>query len=127
MTQYGKLNLLGMVAVPVAAGIASLASFGLNSTSFITIVLMNCIAVLIAGLISGLMLRKANNGPAAWVALMPILIPSVWISVWFLFRAVVPAAVAPGAEYIAAPQYHVMAVLLLTVVAFVLGFFVRSK
>jgi len=127
MTQYGKLNLLGMVIVPAAAGIAALASFGLNSTAFITIVAMNCIAVVIAVLFSGLLLRKANNGASIALALLPMLVPSIWIAGWYLFRVVSPAEVAPGTMYLAAPQYHVMVVLALGLLSFVLSFFVRSK
>jgi len=124
---YGKLNLLGMIAVPVAAAVSALIVFGFDTDALAYIFAMNCIAVLIAGLFSGLMLRKANTPLACFVAVSPTLLPSVLVSLIYLWRAVSPAAIAPGAEYIALPQYHILAVLLLGVLAFILGFFVRSR
>jgi len=131
MTRYGKLNLLGMVMVPCAAAVSGLIVFGTNWPAIGYIFAMNSIAGLVAGLFSGLMLLWANkrggNDLACKVAISPTIIPAVFFSVWYLWRAISPAEVGPGAEYIAAPQYHVMAVLFLGIVAFILGFFVRGR
>ena len=90
MTSYGKTNLLGMLLLPVAAAVAALMVLGTDKPALITVFVLN---------------------------LVPTLIPAALGSVWYLFRAVVPSAVAPGAEYIAAPQYLLMGVILLSVVA----------
>jgi hypothetical protein len=127
MTKYGKLNLLGMAAVPLMAVVSSLVVFGARLDTAFSLFLINLLPVLLGGLFSWLMLRKANNDISALVAILPTVIPALWIFCWYVLRLVSPAAVAPGAEYIAAPQYHVMAVLVFAVISFVVGFFVRSK
>ncbi len=127
MTKYGKLNLLGMAAVPLMVVASSLVIFSARFDTAIWLFAINLFPALLGGLFSWLMLRKANNDISALVAILPTVIPAAWIFCWYLLRLVSPAAVAPGAEYIAAPQYHVMAVLALAVVCFVAGFFVRSK
>ena len=45
--------------------------------------------------------------------------PAIAGAIWYLFRAVIPAEVAPGAEYIAGPQYLLMGVILMSVVAWI--------
>ena len=118
MTSYGKINLLGMLLLPVAASVAGLIVFGTDKPALITVFILNLVPMLIGGLVSALLLRGANRaGKGQGVAVWPTLIPAALGSVWYLFRAVVPAAVAPGAEYIAAPQYLLMGVILLSVVA----------
>ncbi len=118
MTSYGKINLLGMLLLPVAATVAALIVFGTDKPALITVFILNLVPMLIGGLVSALLLRGANRaGKGQGVALWPTLIPAALGSVWYLFRAVVPSSVAPGAEYIAAPQYLLMGVILLSVVA----------
>lgn len=118
MSRYGKINLLGMLLLPVAASVAALIVFGTRTDTLMTVFGINLLPMLIAGLVSGLLLRGANRaGKGHRIALWPTLIPAVIGAVWYLFRALVPAEVAPGAEYIAAPQYLLMAVVLLSVVA----------
>ena len=118
MSRYGKINLLGMLLLPVAASVAALIVFGTRTDTLVTVFGINLLPMLIAGLVSGLLLRGANRaGRGQGIALWPTLIPAVIGAVWYLFRALVPAEVAPGAEYIAAPQYLLMAVVLLSVVA----------
>jgi hypothetical protein len=118
MTRYGKLNLLGMLLLPVAATVAALIVFGTRADTLVTVFGLNLVPMLIGGLVSGLLLRSANRaGKGQGIALWPTLIPAALGAIWYLFRAVVPAEVAPGAEYIAAPQYLLMGVLLLSVVA----------
>jgi hypothetical protein len=118
MTSYGKINLLGMLLLPVAASVAGLIVFGTDQPALITVFILNLVPMLIGGLVSALLLRGANHaGKGQGMALWPTLIPAALGSVWYLFRAVVPSAVAPGAEYITAPQYLLMGVILLSVVA----------
>lgn len=118
MTNYGKLNLLGMLLLPAAATLAALIVFGDRTDTLVTVFSLNLVPMLIAGLVSGLLLRGANRaGKGQRIALWPTAIPAVIGAVWYLFRSVFPAEVAPGAEYIAAPQYVLMGVILLSVVA----------
>jgi len=118
MTSYGKMNLLGMLLLPIAATVAALIVFGTRTDTLITVFGLNLVPMLIGGLVGALLLRGANRaGKGQGIALWPTLIPAVVGAIWYLFRAVMPAEVAPGAEYIAAPQYLLMGVILLSVVA----------
>jgi hypothetical protein len=118
MTNYGKLNLLGMLLLPASATLAALIVFGRSTDTLVTVFGLNLVPMLIAGLVSGLLLRGANRaGKGQRIALWPTAIPAVLGAIWYLFRAVFPAEVAPGAEYIAGPQYALMAVVLLSIVA----------
>jgi len=42
---------------------------------------------------------------------MPMLVPVAIGSYWYIWRGISPAAVAPGAEYIGAPQYLIVILL----------------
>ncbi|MEO8225163.1 MAG: hypothetical protein ABI661_10185 [Gammaproteobacteria bacterium] len=118
MTSYGKMNLLGMLLLPIAAAVAALIVFGTRTDTVIAVFALNLVPMLIGGLSSGLLLRGANRaGKGQGIALWPTLIPAAVGAIWYLFRAAVPEEVAPGAEYIAAPQYLLMGVIVLSVVA----------
>lgn len=120
MTSYGKLNLMGMLLLPVAATLAALIVFGTRSDTLVAVFGINLVPMLIGGLTAWLLLRGANRaGKGQVIALWPTLIPAVAGAAWYLFRAFVPAEVAPGAEYIAAPQYLLMAVILLIPIAWI--------
>lgn len=120
MTSYGKLNLLGMLLLPLAATVAALIVFGTRSDTLIAVFGINLVPMLIGGLTAWLLLRGANRaGKGQFIALWPTLIPAVLGAIWYLFRAFVPAEVAPGAEYIAAPQYLLMGVILLIPLAWI--------
>ncbi|MDH4022954.1 MAG: hypothetical protein OEV14_07500 [Gammaproteobacteria bacterium] len=120
MTNFGKLNLLGMLLLPAAATLAALIVFGVRTDTLVTVFGLNLVPMLIAGLVSALLLRGANRvGKGQRIALWPTAIPAVLGAVWYLFRAVFPAEVAPGAEYIAGPQYLLMGVIALSVVAWI--------
>ena len=120
MTGYGRMNLAGMVLLPAAAAVAALISFGARSDTFITVFALNLVPMLISGLASWLLLRgAARAGKGQGIALWPTIIPAVFGAVWYLWRAVVPDAVAPGAEYIAGPQYLLIGVVLLSIVAWI--------
>lgn len=120
MTAYGRMNLGGMVLLPAAAAVAALISFGARSDTLITVFALNLVPMLISGLVSWLLLRgAARAGKGQGIALWPTIIPAVFGAVWYLWRAVVPDTVAPGAEYIAGPQYLLIGVVLLSIVAWI--------
>lgn len=119
MSRHARLNLLGMILLPTAAMIGLFIG-ALNGVmkpyagTYISVAAMNGALMLVAGLISALLLRKASGDTACLVAVAPTLVPSVWGSLWYLWRGVVPATVAPGAEFIAAPQYLLIGILGMT-------------
>ena len=120
MTGYGRMNLAGMVLLPAAAAVAALISFGARSDTFITVFALNLVPMLISGLVSWLLLRgAARAGKGQGIALWPTIVPAVLGAAWYLFRAVAPDPVAPGAEYIAGPQYLLMGVVVLAIVAWI--------
>ena len=120
MTGYGKLNLLGMAALPVAATLAAFISWGPLVDTMVAVFLINSIPMLLGGLISGLLLRGANRARAGqMIALWPTLIPAALGVVWYLWRAFLPEEVAPGREHLAAPQYLLLGVLVLAIVAWI--------
>lgn len=120
MTGYGRINLAGMLLLPVAASLAALIAFGPRGDTLLTVFALNLVPMLISGLVSWLLLRgAARAGKGQGIALWPTLIPAVLGAVWYLFRAVVPDPVAPGAEYIAGPQYLLMGVIVLAIVAWI--------
>ena len=121
MTKHGKLNLLGMLLLPLAASVAALIAFGPLPATRVAVFLINAVPMLIAGLVSGLLLRRAgrSGGKGRAIALWPTLIPAVIGTVWYLWRSLVPQQVAPGAEMITGPQYLLIAVVVLGVVAWI--------
>lgn len=121
MTSHGKWNLYGMLLLPLCATLAALIFFGWRTDTLVAVFGLNLVPMLIAAPVSGLLLlltRRASPG-VRWLAVSPTVVPAALGSLWYLGRALVPAAVAPGAEYIAGPQYLLMGVLLLVVIALV--------
>ncbi len=116
MTTYGKLNLLGMLIMPVVATLTAVMMFGPLPDMMAAVFGINAIPMLIAGLISALLLRSANKfgGAGRSVAIWPTLILAAIGVVWYLWGAFLPAEADPGREYLAVPQY-------LLVLAFVVG------
>jgi hypothetical protein len=120
MTGYGKLNLLGMASLPAAAVLGAVISFGPRTDTMLAVFLINCIPMVLGGLVSALLLRGANRARRGqMIALWPTLIPAALGVVWYLWRAVLPEEVAPGREYLAAPQYLLMGVIVLSIVAWI--------
>ena len=118
MTGYGKINLLGMLLLPGAAVLAALIVFGPRADTLLSVGLINAIPMLLGGTISGLLLRGANRARAGRaIALWPTLIPAILGAAWYLWRALVPETVAPGREYLAAPQYLLLGVIATGVLA----------
>jgi hypothetical protein len=125
MTKQGKINLLGLVFLPAAAVLgAALATmngaFNAYGATYAFVFMMNCVITIPAVLLSGLFLRWSGGEKSRWIAIAPMLVPVAIGSVWYIWRGLVPATVAPGAEYIGAPQYLVVALLGVTFIVLLL-------
>lgn len=129
MSGYGKLNLLGMLAMPAVATLTAVVMFGPRPDTMVTVFAMNIVPMLIGGLISALLLRGAGKagGVGRAVALWPTMVPAGIGIVWYLWDALFPAELDPGRVYIAGPQYLVMWACLTGVVAWLACMFVRSR
>jgi hypothetical protein len=121
MTAHGKLNLLAIVGMPAAASLAALIVFGPRIDTLAAVYGLNLVPMLLGGLFAGLLLRSTRKagGIGSGIALWPSLIPGIVGTVWYLWRAVLPEEVAPGREYIAAPQYLLILVIVLGIVAWI--------
>jgi hypothetical protein len=110
MSKHGRLYILGMLLLPVAVVVAAAIAtangvWNAYSDTYIFLFALNSVVTVPAAIFSGIFLRRSTGNSARWVAILPTIIPSVYGSVWYLWRAVFPAKVAPGAEYIGAVQY----------------------
>jgi hypothetical protein len=119
MSGYGKLNLLGMLAMPLVATLAAVIMFGPRVDTLITVFGLNAIPMLLAGLFSGLLLRGANKsgGVGRGIALWPTMLPAGIGIVWYLWDALIPAEFDPGRVYISGPQYLFGLVLLTGIIS----------
>jgi hypothetical protein len=125
MTTQGKLNLLGIVLLPTTAMLGAFfaTSNGVLDAypaTYVFLFALNCVISLPAGLLSYLFLRRSSGNISRWIAILPTLVPVVIGSAWYLWRGMVPAAVAPGAEYIGAPQYLLVGMLIVTLIVLLL-------
>jgi len=124
MTTQGKINLLGIVLLPAAAVLGAVLAaangvFEPYRATYVFLFVLNCSITLPAALLSWLFLRRSSGNTSRWIAILPTLIPVAAGSLWYLWRGVVPAAVAPGAEYVGAPQYLFVCLLLVTLVVLI--------
>jgi hypothetical protein len=131
MTWHGKLNLIGMLSLPVVTMVAVLVAtkngvFDAYAATYGYLFIINAIPMLFGGLVSWRLLRKAIGDPARMIAVTPTLIPAAIGIIWYLWRAIFPAEVAPGAEYIAAPQYLLIWVAGISLLAWLAGRIVRK-
>lgn len=125
MTKQARYNLLGVITLPVAAVIAAAIAtangvFNAYGATYVFLFALNCAVTIPAALISALLLRSSEGELARWVAILPTWVPVIYGSVWYIWRAVFPAKVAAGAEYIGALQYLLIALLLVTFVVVLL-------
>jgi hypothetical protein len=129
MTSHGKLNLAAMLLLPTAAAVAALIVFGPRPDTLLTVFGLNLVVTLFGGLFAGLLLRGARRAgvAAARIALWPSVVPAVVGSLWYLWRAVSPEEIAPGREYIAGPQYLLLMVFGLWILAWIAGRIVRLR
>ena len=129
MSHYGKINLLGMLALPVVATLAALIMFGPRVDTMVAVFGMNVIPMLIGGLFSSLLLRSANKagGAGSYIALWPTLVPAAIGIVWYLWEALIPAEIAPGRVFIAGPIYSVGLACMAAIAAWIASVVVRSR
>lgn len=129
MTAHGRINLLAMFLLPIAASIAALLVFGTRSETLVTVFALNLVPMLIATPVAGLLLRGSRRagGRGRNIALWPSVIPAVLGAVGYLWYAVMPDGQAPGFEYIAGPQYLLILVIVLSIVAWIGVRVVRSR
>ena len=125
MTKQGKWNLIGLFLLPVAVVVAAAIAtangvWNANSDTYIFLFQLNFIVMAIAAILSWLLLRKAEGNLARWLAVLPTIGPAIYGAIWYLGRAIFPAKVAPGAEYIGAIQYLAIAVLVIAVIVLLL-------
>ena len=125
MTTQGKLNLLAIILLPAAAVLGSAIAtsngvFRAYTDTYIFIFALNCVVTLPAALFSGLFLRKSLGNKSRWLAILPTLVPVAIGSFWYIWRGISPAPVAPGAEYIGAPQYLLVTLLVVTFIVLLL-------
>jgi len=129
MTGYGKINLLGMIAMPAVATLAAVIMFGPRPDTMLAVFGLNAVPMLIGGLISALLLRGAAKagGAGRSIALWPTLVPAGIGIVWYLYDALLPAELDPGRVHIAGPQYLVMIAIGVGLVAWVCCLMARSS
>ena len=131
MTRHGKFNLIGMLSLPVTTMVAARVAdekgvWEPYAATYGWLFFMNAIPMLLSGLVSWWLLRKAIGGVSRTIAVTPTLIPAAIGIIWYLWRAIFPAEVAPGAEYIAAPQYLLIWVAVISLLAWLAGRIVRK-
>ena len=131
MTWHGKLNLIGMLSLPVATMVAARVAeqngvWNPYAATYGWLFAMNAIPMLLGGLVSWWLLRKTTGDTARMIAVTPTLIPAAIGIIWYFWRAIFPAEVAPGAEYIAAPQYLLIWVAGISLLAWLVGRIVRK-
>ena len=126
MSRYGRINLIGVIAGPAAALAAGGYLFGADGKALLALLAMNALPMLIAGAISGRLLRGAQNARAKQLAVLPTLVPAVVSIVWYSWRAVVPAAPDPGIEFLDVPQVQLLCALGLGIVVWVAARMMRS-
>lgn len=130
MTRFGKLNLLAMLLPPAAAAIDGVALFGAGAAQPIGwMALLAAVPMILFGPLAGLMIRNSNKhhaGRGAGVALLATLVPAVVTAAWYLLLAVSPDPIAPGKESLAGPQYLLLGVLAMSLVAAV-GWFIARR
>ena len=122
MTRAARRNLTWMISLPVVAALTSAVCFGPRVDTMGTVFAMNALPMLIGAAISGLLLLGHPGDRAQNIAIWPTMVPAVIGILWYTGRAIFPAAVAPGAEYISAPQYLLVMVLVVGLVSAVARF-----
>lgn len=119
MTRYGRINLLGMLALPVFAALCSLVVFGLLPATQAFVLGTNAVPMLIGGAVSGLLLRAANrSGRNHNIALWPTLVPAGAGILWYLYGAVALDADG-GREFFAGPFYVLAGVVCTAIIAWI--------
>jgi hypothetical protein len=129
MSAQAKLNLLGILILPVVATLTGIVMFEARPDTMLAVFGLNMVPMLIGGLISALLLRSARKagGAGRSMALWPTYVPAVIGIVWYLSDALFPAENDPGRVYIAGPQYLLGIVILVGIVAAIGCAIARSR
>lgn len=110
MTKQGKYNLFGIILLPLAAVLAA-AIATMNGVweaygkTYGFLFGINFAFILLVGILVGLPLLWIRGEQFRWLLISPTVIPAAVGSVWYLWSAVFPSAVAPGWQFIGVPQY----------------------
>ena len=119
MSHYGKINLAGMLALPLVALVGSVILFGVLPDTQLFVFGSNAVPMLIGGLVSGLLLRSANKWHRGHrLALMPTLVPAAAGVSWYLYGGLMFTGDA-GREYFAGPFYLLAGVVVTAIIAWV--------
>ncbi len=129
MSGYGKINLLGMLLMPAVATLAGVVMFGPRVDTMIAVFGMNAVPMLIGGIISGLLLRRAarSGGVGRSIAIWPTMLPAIVGIAWYVRDALFPAETDPGRVYLAGPQYLLVIAVVTGFIAWVVCAIVRSR
>ena len=100
-----KLNLIAMVAMPVAAVFCSIIVIEVDIKSIATIFGINFVPMLISSGIGYFLLRKANTNAAVIASVTSPVLMSFSTSAWYIIRLLYSDTNAPGVEHLAMPQY----------------------
>jgi hypothetical protein len=127
---YGKLNLLGMVLMPLFAVICSLVVFGSRIDTQLFVFGTNLIPMLIGGCFAGLLIRAANKAHVSnkyLIALSPSLLPAAAGVLWYLGGLLNVSSGDSGREFFAGPMYLLGGVLIVGIVAVVVYLVTPAK
>jgi hypothetical protein len=129
MSGYGKINLLSMLLLPVAATSVAVILFGPRIDTMAVVFGMNAVPMLAGGLFSGYLLRGASKsgGVGRSITLWPTVVPAIVGIGWYLRDALFPATQDPGLVYIAGPIYLLVLAILTGLCACVACSVVRSR
>lgn len=119
MSVQAKMNLVGILILPVVAMLTGVVMFGPRPDTVAAIFGINIVPMLIGGGISALLLRQSNRvgGAGRSIALWPTFVPAIIGIIWYLSDARFPAENDAGRVYIAVPLYLLGIVILVGIVA----------
>jgi len=103
MSGIGRLNLLGIFAMPVFAALASIIVFGEENYAQVQVFVFgtNLIPMLIGGVVSAFLIRSANKkSKNKWVAISPTLLPAGLGILWYLIGIINTSAYDAGREFL---------------------------
>ena len=129
MSGYGKINVLGMLLLPLGAVLASIISFGFRPDTALFVFGINLVPMLIGGLVAALLLRFAAKpgGKGQLIAILPSLVPAVFGILWYVGGVITSGSFDAGREYFAVPLYLLMWVIAMSIIALVGCLVARSS
>ena len=122
MSGIGRLNLLGIFAMPVFAALASIIVFGEENYAQVQVFVFgtNLIPMLIGGVVSAFLIRSANKkSKNKWVAISPTLLPAGLGILWYLIGIINTSAYDAGREFFAGPIYLLLFAASVSVIAII--------